>query len=599
MRERNWFRLATRVFLPVCLVVVTAGEMQSQAPSNGLVIQGGTLIDVQRGTLVPNSMIVVEGDRITQVGTVGQTAAPTGAQVIDAQGRFVMPGLWDSHAHTRDYDAPLNITHGVTSTMDMGNIMDWVMTVGEGRNKGLLFGPRIFAQGMSLGGEIGSHQWNVKAPDEYRWAARKNIEYGASFLKIYQAATPEMIRAAAEVARGAGLNVAAHVGRSDAREAIEAGVTNLLHGAGLAAAMAKTPADREMILKNPEELRRLGHVGNMINYLMDPAKFDDMVKFMIERNVRLEPTMANMYKGVHQFSAKYMQENMMLALRNDLRLPPWYIRNWAIEGTYPLPASDDTRAKMQKGWEYAQLFTRKFAAAGGKLMVGTDAYIYMPSGLALWQEMELLATAGAPPLAILQGATVNPAEYVHQEKNLGMIEAGKLADIIILARNPLQDVTNIRSLETVIQHGKVQKRGYGDHTYARANAIPAPYFSTLGRPAPRPYITSVAPIAVPMGSGPVTLTIKGRNFARMHRVLWDDVDLEVKKFSREEMEVVVPAELVRNVGTYKVHMITGGPEAREGAEFETEESINYQNVLVTFGKKLNERWNGQTLSNEF
>ena len=80
MRERNWFRLATRVFLPVCLLAVTVGEMQSQAPPNGLVVQGGTLIDVQRGTLVPNSMIVVQGDRITRVGTVGQTAAPAGAQ---------------------------------------------------------------------------------------------------------------------------------------------------------------------------------------------------------------------------------------------------------------------------------------------------------------------------------------------------------------------------------------------------------------------------------------------------------------------------------------------------------------------------------------
>jgi imidazolonepropionase-like amidohydrolase len=85
-----------------------------------MVIQGGTVIDVRTGTLQPNSVVVIENGRISRVGPAGQFQPPAGATMVDATGKFVMPGLWDSHAHTRDYDGDLNINHGVTSTMDMG-----------------------------------------------------------------------------------------------------------------------------------------------------------------------------------------------------------------------------------------------------------------------------------------------------------------------------------------------------------------------------------------------------------------------------------------------------------------------------------------------
>jgi hypothetical protein len=374
------------------------------------------------------------------------------------------------------------------------------------------------------------------------------------------------------------------------------GIDALAHGSGIASATAiSEQAAQTLKNRRAGELAEMGVGGPIANHLQDSRKFDEIIKLMIDRNVRLEPNIVVTFNRVYPQSARFHQEDELLLLQTSLRIPPSYIRSWTAEAQFRKPPSPELLTKMKTGLANHQLFARKFVAAGGKILVGTDSNVFVVPGRAVWHEMELLADAGIPPLAILQGATMNPAEFVHQDNNLGTIEPGKLADIIILGLNPLQDVRNVRSLEAVIQHGKLQKLGY---SYTQRNPIPRPYFATSGQ-LPRPYITSITPVAVPMGSGPFLLTIRGRDFNKANRVLWDNIDLEVAKFSSTEVQVVVPADLLRQVGAYKVHMMTGGREAEENYEFRQEESYNYQNVLVTFGAKFNERWNGSTRTNEF
>src|SRR4051794_7101177 len=115
MRMRNPLGIA----LLAAVAIVAVGRGQAPQPAApGLVVQGGTVVDVVTGALQPNSVVVVQGERIAAVGAAGQVPVPPGATVIDASGKFVLPGLWDSHAHTRDFDGDLNINHGVTSSMD-------------------------------------------------------------------------------------------------------------------------------------------------------------------------------------------------------------------------------------------------------------------------------------------------------------------------------------------------------------------------------------------------------------------------------------------------------------------------------------------------
>lgn len=590
-------RLRSAVLSGLSVLVLTAAVLSAQLATptaQAIVIQGGTVIDVRTGTLQPNAVIVIEGDRISRVGAAGQVQAPAGATVIDAAGKFIVPGLWDTHVHTRDYDGDLNINHGVTSTMDMGNLMDWMSAVQEAREKQLWIGPRVFFQGMSIAGTLGPHQWAAKTVDEAVWAARQNITAGSNFLKVYANATPAMIKAVAEVAHAAGRNLIGHLSRSDAREAILAGINALAHGSGIPAVTATTPALAARMKgaageagENGPDLR-----GPLEHAYQDPAKFDEIIKLMVERDVRLEPNTVGEFHGAYPQWDQYQLETHRLAMRPELAYMreqyEMYVRMWDTDFTFrPYPPTPELAAVLKRALDNHQLFARKFSEAGGKLLVGTDNYYHVISGLGVWHEMELLAAGGVKPLKVLQGATINPAEFVRQDKNLGTVEAGKLADLIVLGRNPLDDIKNIRSLEVVIQHGKVQPLGYkADYRIL----IPRPYLPVNGE-LPKPHITSVSPVGVPQGSRNVVLTIKGTRFNILNRVLWDDIVLKVLEFSPTELKVAVPDDAVNRIGTWKVHMMTGGRVHQPGD--------NYQEVMVTAGRRLEQRFNGQRMNTEF
>jgi imidazolonepropionase-like amidohydrolase len=566
--------------------VMTAAEPAQPIPaaSAPLAIRGGTLIDPRNGNLLPNTTIVTVGERIVSVGGPS-TAIPEGARVIDATGKFVMPGLWDSHAHTRDLDGTLYINHGVTSTMDMGNILDWIMVMSEAREKAKSFGPRIFPQGMVIAGRLGPHEWNVEDTDQARWAARTNIEAGSTFLKVYQEATPDIVKAVAEEGAKVGLNLHGHIRKSDAREAILAGIAALAHGSGIAA--ATSPPDVAARIKSGEMSREIGSSAVSANYLQDTSTFDSLVKLMVDHHTLMEPNIVYLFKGVYDQFDRYQLENHRLSVNaNATWIPEMFTRMWATDYAFrtEYPAPPPLMKKLKQGYANHRLFVKKFAAAGGHFLVGTDAWYQMVPGLSVWQEMELMVDAGVSPLSTLQGATINPAAFVHKDKDLGTVEVGKLADIIILNKNPLIDISNIRSLATVIQHGKVQELGY--RTDYR-NPIPRPYQVVNGE-LPRPYITSVEPSGIARDTPGAVLTIKGRDFNKEHRVLWDDVDLRVLSATPTEVTVSVPAELLRTVGTRKIQMITGGRVHQP--------SKNFAEVMVTFGRTFKQRWNGQNLS---
>jgi hypothetical protein len=316
-----------------------------------------------------------------------------------------------------------------------------------------------------------------------------------------------------------------------------------------------------------------------------------MIKLMLSKDVRLEPNIVGDFHGGYPQWPEFQLETHQLAMRPELDYLregyETYVRMWDTDFTFPYPPNAETTATLKKGLENKYLLVRKFSEAGGKLFTGTDNYYHVMAGLGVWHEMELLAAAGVKPLKILQAATINPAEFVKQDKNLGTLEAGKQADVLILGRNPLEDVKNIRSLETVIQHGKVQTLGYKS---GYRILIPRPYLPINGE-LPKPHITSIAPAGVPVGTKNVTLTIKGTRFNALNRVMWDDTQLNVVSFSPTELKVAVPDDLANRIGTWKVQMITGGRVHQPGD--------NFMEVMVTTGRKMDQRWNGQKMSTEF
>lgn len=358
----------------------------------------------------------------------------------------------------------------------------------------------------------------------------------------------------------------------------------MAHGSGVAAAV--TPPDISQKIRNGDFHAELGFNAVTNTYMDDTSKYDDLIKLMIVHHVRLEPNFVAMFKGVYPQTAKFMQEDLALALAPNSGVPAEFARSWETHYPISYPPTPDQMTKLKKGYENHQLFTRKFAAAGGKLFVGTDAWNIVAPGLAVWHEMELMADAGIPNLQILQGATINPAEFVHQDKNLATIEPGKLADIIILKANPLENISNIRTLETVIQHGNVQRLG---NFPEYRNPIPRPRFASLDI-LPRPYIISVSPTVVPMEERQV-LTIKGRDFKPENKIMWENKELHVVKMTPTEVQAEVPPELLNQIGTFKVHVETGGEQP--------EDSLNFFEILVSPGRKYDHRWNGTTMGTDF
>ena len=192
----------------VCVVLMACAIPRSVA-QEVTVIRGGTLIDGTGAPPAPNAVIVVRGDRIEAIGQ-GITP-PAGAQVVDATGKYILPGLWDKHLHYKDWFPELLITNGVTNAFvqDGG---PWINAQKEGVEKGKILGPRMFLRQQSI------DLWD---PVAARKRVLETIGMRADFIKVYTGATPEVVKIAAEEAHKAGLHVEGHLGIS-ARQAVAA-----------------------------------------------------------------------------------------------------------------------------------------------------------------------------------------------------------------------------------------------------------------------------------------------------------------------------------------------------------------------------------------
>src|SRR3990170_3683825 len=151
--------MKVKIIVSLCGVLVVALTLALAVPrwiaaqvGGVTVIEGGTLIDGTGRAPVPNAVIVIEGNRIRSVGTTGSVQVPAGARRIDASGKWVLPGLIESHGHYREYVPELLINHGITTMLDTGNLMEYILAVREATESGKLWGPRIFATGSGIEG---------------------------------------------------------------------------------------------------------------------------------------------------------------------------------------------------------------------------------------------------------------------------------------------------------------------------------------------------------------------------------------------------------------------------------------------------------------
>ncbi|MFB3141607.1 MAG: amidohydrolase family protein [Acidobacteriota bacterium] len=581
-RLRQGFR-STAIFILGCAFLISFPNSQGWAQQL-TVLRGGTLID---GTGAPpraNTVIVIQGNRIDSIGSGD---VPSGARVIDITGKYVVPGLWDKHLHYKDWFPEMLVTNGVTSAFVQSG-GTWLHAQNEGIAKGKILGPRMFFRERSF--DV------FQSVEEARSAAEEAIlQLKPSFIKAYTGLTPEQLKVVAEEAHRAGLHVEGHLGIS-ARDAIMAGIDGLTHASGIALSVLKE-ADLRKVPKmrvidtgrrrviwptistwdeskvgspNPdlteywlflEDPRRLMMFG-----MMDRAMAQDLIDLMIREEVFIESCLVYIFRHVHDRVEEYRTQDHVLLSDPNLAYIPERIRVNVLDYTLLDKVTADELALMKKGYRNFQWFVKTFVDAGGKMVIGPDTtsinHASMLPGVATVRELQLLVDAGLTPMQAIQAGTLWPAQVLGKDNELGSLEEGKLADLLVLPGNPLEDITAYQEIELVMQNGTILDIGYH---YDFANPIPWPAGNVISFPGFGPVseipaiASSLWPEVIVEGSGDFTLRVTGGDFLSTSTIQLGDTLLETERVSSSEVRATVPARLVQNVGTYPVRVIHRNP----------------------------------------
>jgi Amidohydrolase family/IPT/TIG domain len=606
-----------------CLCVVAGGlvGLSAQAQPRALVIEGGTLIDGNGGTPVTNAVVVIEGNRITNVSRVGQVTYPPNAEVIDARGKFVLPGLWDAMVSYQWYYGEIMLNYGITSTVDVGIAGEVGAAFRDGVLKGKIRGPRPFT-GISrittedVGGTgletILTPGRAPKSAEETRELVRAIIDGGADVVMFQDGTLPlDYYRAGFDEAKKAGMPVTtrAYGPIFGPREAAELGTKMLPHSAGIGT----------LVTKNPPAA---GDTRNEADLYadMDEGKARELIQFLVGHHVALDPTYRNSWMRYPRDWERMGEEDRNFFDHADPDLMAYYprARMEAQLEQYraPRPTGPVAERRM-RGFKNSLRFHKMFVDAGGHLIPGSDSNPVKVPGINLFHEFMVFTEAGVKPMQIIQGATKWSAEVFDKDDELGTIEAGKIADVIIVNQDPLRDVQNLRDLDAVVFDGKRVRLGYtaGYNPVFRVESELNPPVSRLlwvnafrpvafggtggrfnGRPpvgpgkplpdpvdSPQPAIETISPLQVTAGSPTTTVTLTGFNFVRRSEVLFKGIPVPYKAVSGSELEVTIDASLLQEPGWHEIVVKNPWPLHPEiGAEWGNGTS-NAAHLIVAFG----------------
>ncbi|MBI4522425.1 MAG: hypothetical protein HY695_01290, partial [Deltaproteobacteria bacterium] len=219
-----------------------------------IVLEGGSLFDGTGKKPLENAAVVIEGNRFKTVSQKGRVSYPKEAKVINTEGKMLLPGLWDTHVHYREWMAELYLAHGVTTILDLGNPSTWILAHRDGVAKGKIRGPRIFACGPGIGHPPGRGGY-VKDAGEAHKEVKRLLSEGVDAVKVWAYCTVDMLKVVSEEAHKAGRKVIGHLGVITARDAALNGLDCLAHATGLPMTAVKDPQKAQWMLD--QEIRRL------------------------------------------------------------------------------------------------------------------------------------------------------------------------------------------------------------------------------------------------------------------------------------------------------------------------------------------------------
>lgn len=471
-------------FIAALSFVLVFGTIQMRAQGPPLVVQGGTLIDGNGGAPIRDAVVVIEGNRFKAVGAKGKVAIPPNAKIIDATGKTIMPGLIDTVAQGDWWwEAPFWLHYGFTTIYWGGN--DYMRAEKAAQENGTFQSPRIFLTGGGVQGpkellrddirplaKYWPEGWSVRTPEEARAAVDKRFAEAkgtGESLMILEGFTPELLRALTDEAHKHGWVVG---GRAEfVGMTAENGQDYSWHMASVVRSTITKPenvAKLQDMRKNHWEQYWPIADGNY-EYMMEPATYGALIKTMVDHHAYLAPTLTHTWWGwgTQIPHAKQWADEIIAFNKNTPGLdfvPPDIRKLWAnardnadrVKGRYVVGNQVNANSPQDMdGYAKRDLFLREFVKAGGKLMGGADNNFDIVPALSSHDELEQLVYSGLTPMQAILTVTKWAAQSWHNDKDLGTVEPGKLADLITVKGNPLVNIKTTRNVDVVIQNGKV------------------------------------------------------------------------------------------------------------------------------------------------
>jgi Amidohydrolase family len=421
-----------------------------------------TLIDMTGAPPKPDMTVVMTGNRITALGQTGKIRIPRDAQIIDATGNFLIPGLWDMHFHIKETERtlPLFIANGVTGVRSMGGdfqkLFEWREAVASGR----LLGPRIVACGPVIDRPHPAnpdHAIPVSNAEDGKQAVDFLKRNGADFVKVYDSVPRDAYFAIVKEAQEQGLPFVGHIPSAiTMTEASNAGQKSVEHlGAFLEGSLTAETELRNWPappVKNQDFSvipARIAARGNRMLDTYSEQKAAQLLSLLAKNNTWQVPTL--LAKQVNTFV-----DDISKAQDPHYRYVPASVREgWSPDKNFFYRfRTAEFIAYQKKLFQKEMEVVGEMRRAGVPIMAGTDGGAYTVAGFGLHQELALLVKAGLTPMQALQAATINPAKFLGESDTLGTIEQGKIANLILLEANPLENISNTERIDAVVVNGK-------------------------------------------------------------------------------------------------------------------------------------------------
>ena len=411
---------------------------------NGLIaITGARIItmDGADGGVIEDGVILIEDNRIKAIGAASDVAVPTSAQVQDASGKTIIPGLIDAHAHgaqgtnglipNQNWSAIAHLAFGVTTIHDPSSQADHIFAASEMQRAGMILAPRTFSTGEIIyGAKAPGFFASIDSADDAKEHTARLKAQGAYSVKNYNQPRREQRQQVVTAAREANLAVVAEGG-------------SLFH------------MDLSMVAD--------GNTGIEHN-LPQSELYDDVIQFYSQTDVGYTPTLVVTYGGISGENYYYQEDDVWKHPLLSKHVPPHVLQPTAVR-RQKAPDTDYVDAT-------SAATAKKLSEAGVPVSIGAHG---QREGLGSHWEMWSFVRGGMSPLQALQAATITPAEHLGYAKDIGSLETGKLADLIIIDGNPLDDIRNTDHIEHVMLGGRLYKADTMEEVLSGDSKL-APYY---------------------------------------------------------------------------------------------------------------------------